>query len=215
MIELLYLVATISAGTALLFIPVFITFLNVGLLPPPPAEHWAGKFLLIPRRALGHNGNASASRLPNTERVSVNSVVRKLSTKLREQVGEGTELFTELDPALEHMSGNPAEIEEAATNLIRHAREAMPQGGRVVVATKYVELMHEPDYPRRGSEARILLTVSGADADLPAELLRKIFEQYYQGGGRLPRKQGAMCRYIAAIPISASLDREVLESESH
>ncbi len=70
----------------------------------------------------------------------INSVVRVAERMLRRVIGEEIQLEVELCSTGGPILGNPTHIEHILLNLIVNARDAMPRGGRLRVATREVEL---------------------------------------------------------------------------
>jgi len=72
--------------------------------------------------------------------LDVNSVVHDMEKMFRRVIGEDIQLVTELMPAAGCVRADPAQIEQVLLNLIVNARDAMPRGGRVTVATSRHEV---------------------------------------------------------------------------
>lgn len=69
----------------------------------------------------------------------INSVVSGLAGMLPHLVGEQFQLVTELAEGPMVISGDPGLIEQAVMNLVVNARDAMPDGGRIVIRTTKAE----------------------------------------------------------------------------
>ena len=68
--------------------------------------------------------------------VNLNQIVRALDSMLGRLIGERIALTTELDPQLLNLSVDPVQIQQAIVNLVVKARDAMPDGGRIVIGTR-------------------------------------------------------------------------------
>jgi two-component system, cell cycle sensor histidine kinase and response regulator CckA len=65
----------------------------------------------------------------------VNEVVVESEKMLSRLLGEDVELVTKLDPDLGHVRIDPGQIEQVIMNLAVNARDAMPQGGTLIIET--------------------------------------------------------------------------------
>jgi hypothetical protein len=71
--------------------------------------------------------------------VDLNTVTSGLVSFLDKVIGKDIE-FKSLNGALDSVKADPAQIEQVLMNLCLNARDAMPQGGRLVIETEMVEL---------------------------------------------------------------------------
>jgi CheY-like chemotaxis protein len=100
---------------------------------------------------------------------------------LRRLVGADVTLELELDPGLWPVLADPDQLEQVLVNLVVNARDAMPGGGRVTVATANFQLGAAGD-PRGGGVgpgAYVTLSVSdtGVGMDVPTQA--RIFEPFF------------------------------------
>src|SRR6266853_1028016 len=113
--------------------------------------------------------------------VNLNDLVSKIAGLLRTAIGEQTELKVALTPGLQATMADPAQIEQVLMNLCLNARDAMPQGGRIVIETSNVEIgedfcqTHSYGHPGR----YVLLSVSDTGVGMDAATLDRIFEPFF------------------------------------
>lgn len=89
---------------------------------------------------------AAVRRRPVLARlIDVNTVVRETVAMLRRPLGERVDSRLELDGALWAVRADPARLEQAIVNLAMNARDAMPRGGTLTVATGNVVLGPPPE----------------------------------------------------------------------
>jgi signal transduction histidine kinase/CheY-like chemotaxis protein len=69
------------------------------------------------------------------EDLDVNEVISNVADMLRRLIGEDVELVCELEPGLDRVRADRAQMEQVIVNLVVNARDAMPHGGRVTLST--------------------------------------------------------------------------------
>src|SRR6266849_10303583 len=113
--------------------------------------------------------------------VNLNDLVSKMTGLLETATGEQTELKIALTPRPQATKADPTQIEQVLMNLCLNARDAMPQGGRIVVETSNVEIgedfcrTHSYGHPGR----YVLLSVSDTGMGMDAATLDRIFEPFF------------------------------------
>jgi len=112
----------------------------------------------------------------------LNAVVSDTEKMLRRLIGEDIELLTSLDPALGKIRADQGQIEQVIMNLAVNARDAMPEGGRLVIETTNFEI--DDNFARRyaypvlpGSYIRLTVTDTGIGMDTATQ--QRIFEPFF------------------------------------
>ena len=77
--------------------------------------------------------------------VNLNEQVLNMMDLLRRSIGETIAVSTSLAGDLWTVRVDPSEIENAVLNLAINARDAMPQGGRLIIETHNVSLAADDD----------------------------------------------------------------------
>ncbi|MCX7048013.1 MAG: response regulator [Candidatus Sumerlaeota bacterium] len=67
--------------------------------------------------------------------ILINDVISGLENMLRRTITESVELFCRLAPDLKAVKADPALLEQIILNLVVNARDAMPDGGRIIIET--------------------------------------------------------------------------------
>ncbi|HEX4505601.1 MAG TPA: ATP-binding protein, partial [Alphaproteobacteria bacterium] len=109
--------------------------------------------------------------------VLIGSQVKLLSRLLGEDVQIRLDLADTICPVV----ADPAQLQAALTNLATNARDAMPKGGKLTIATAHSKIDGDyaaanPDVPP-GDYALIEVTDTGSG--MPAEVRSRIFEPFY------------------------------------
>ena len=122
-----------------------------------------------------------------TRLIDVNELVATTGEMLRRSLGKGIRLQTKLTPKRCRAKVDPAQLQSALLNLALNARDAMPGGGALTIATGN-ERVRSTDH-RLGLRAGTFVVVSVADTGcgMPPEALERAFEPLFTskaaGGG--------------------------------
>ena len=115
------------------------------------------------------------------ERVDLNEVVLSLTDMLRRTLGPDIDMATSLSPNLRHVVADRGRIESAILNLALNARDAMREGGRLVIETTNVELGEhiamEDGAPAPGPYVRLSVSDSGEGMD--PDVQERAFEPFF------------------------------------
>jgi PAS domain S-box-containing protein len=115
------------------------------------------------------------------ERIEPNELVSSIVRLLRRTLGENIEITLDLADNLWPVVADPAQLEASLTNLCTNARDAMPKGGRLTIATANRQL--DADYAAThvevtpGDYAAIEVTDTGAG--MTREVVERIFEPFF------------------------------------
>jgi signal transduction histidine kinase/ActR/RegA family two-component response regulator len=117
--------------------------------------------------------------------LNLNSVVEESEKMLRRLLCEDVELITRLDPSLGLVTADPVHVHQVLMNLAVNARDAMPNGGTLVIETA-----NEPSDPRQASAQSefksgpaVRLSVSDTGMGMDEETRKNIFEPFYTTKG--------------------------------
>jgi two-component system cell cycle sensor histidine kinase/response regulator CckA len=108
--------------------------------------------------------------------MDVNTVVGRVEKMLRRLIGEDIALKTVLAPELHRTRADVGQIEQVIMNLSVNAREAMPQGGTLILETANVSLGPEAEAPA-GDYA--LLTVTDTGCGMDPAVAEHLFEPFF------------------------------------
>jgi PAS domain S-box-containing protein len=117
--------------------------------------------------------------------VDLAAVVHGTEKILRRLIGEDVELHTVAGAGLGVVRADPGQIEQVILNLAVNARDAMPDGGRLVLETANVTL--DEAFVRQHAGARagryVVLSVSDTGAGMTPEVQAHLFEPFFTTKG--------------------------------
>jgi PAS domain S-box-containing protein len=123
------------------------------------------------------------------EVLSLNDVVGGVERLLEPMLGEHVELVTDLAAGLWMVMADPGQLEQVLVNLAVNARDAMPGGGKLTLATENVTV-DEAEVSRRPALAvgryvrlRVKDTGSGMGTDVADHAFEPFFTTKLQGEG--------------------------------
>jgi PAS domain S-box-containing protein len=115
------------------------------------------------------------------ELLDLNEVIKSVTQMLRRGLGENITLRCNLSTRLPAIEADSTMMEQVIMNLSLNARDAMSEGGSLIITTNPVKVGRE--YVERNHEARegifICLTVSDNGCGMDRVKLSKIFEPFF------------------------------------
>ena len=113
--------------------------------------------------------------------LSVNRVVGDLLKMLGRLIGEDIEIHTTLRPDLWTVRADEANAEQVIMNLAVNARDAMPDGGKLTLATDNVALDQavRAAMPQARPGRFVCLTVTDTGVGMDAQTVQRIFEPFF------------------------------------
>jgi len=129
------------------------------------------------RQLLVFSRKQSLERLP----IDCNQAIKSLLKMIRRFIGEDITIETDLAAEPAYVLGDPANIDQIIMNLAVNARDAMPDGGTLTLATS--RFVADSAYCSRHLEARpgeyICLTVSDTGIGMDPQTRERIFEPFF------------------------------------
>ncbi|OLU27022.1 response regulator [Pseudomonas sp. PA27(2017)] len=127
--------------------------------------------------ALTHRLLAFARKQPLDNRaVDVNERIRSLEEMLVRTIGEQISLTLELNGKPSIALVDPSQLESAVLNLVINARDALPQGGHIWVATYTAHFSGDPNL---ADGAYIALSVRDDGTGIEHALIDKVFDPFF------------------------------------
>jgi len=123
----------------------------------------------------------SRRQMLQPEVLDLNVVVAEMDRMLRRLIGEHIALVTVLAPDLGRVRADPNQIEQVIVNLAVNARDAMPDGGKLMIETANLTLDESFAQAHLGSVAGeyALLAVTDTGTGMDATVRAHVFEPFF------------------------------------
>ncbi len=160
--------------------------------------------------------------------LDMNEAVTGMEKMLRRLVEEDVEIDLRLDAGLHRVLADPGQLEQAVMNLCVNARDAMPNGGRIRITTRNVEVASGTASAGAGANPgpHACIEVEDSGSGMTPDVLAHIFEPFFttkpQGKGTglgLPMvygfvRQSGGALEVDSVPGRGSLFRVLLPAAS-
>ncbi|MCK4515378.1 MAG: PAS domain S-box protein, partial [Spirochaetaceae bacterium] len=114
-------------------------------------------------------------------RINLNELIIDLEKMLKRLIEENIELITRLEPEIASIQADPLQMEQVIMNLTVNSRDAMPEGGKLVIETRNACL--DEEYCRMHPEVQpghyVLLAVSDNGHGMDEEVRRQVFDPFF------------------------------------
>ena len=113
--------------------------------------------------------------------LDLNAVVEGIAPMLRRLIGEDIEQVVRLRAGVGRVLADPSQLEQVIVNLVVNARDAMPRGGLLTIATANVELdgAFVRLHPGSSEGPYVMLAVSDTGIGMDAETRARVFEPFF------------------------------------
>jgi len=135
----------------------------------------AGRGADLVRQLLAFSRNQSLAPAP----VDLNRVVNGIDELLRSTVGKGIQIGMRLDPELWLALVDPVQIEHVILNLAINARDAMPDGGLLTIATSNTSLRPPSRSETLSDGDYVVVAVTDTGTGIAEEVLGNVFEPFF------------------------------------
>ncbi len=157
---------------------------SLELVGPRIADQPRVKRLVDNATGAAQRGSALTKRLLSFSRsndvkarpVDPNALIEGMSALFGSSLGSLVTVVRDLDPTTPRALVDPDQLELAVLNLCINARDAMPDGGRVTIATRRADIADDPDL-KPGTYA--VVTVADEGTGIPPELLERVCEPFF------------------------------------
>jgi PAS domain S-box-containing protein len=123
----------------------------------------------------------SRKQLVQPRRFDLNERVTQMHKILRRLIGEDIQLDLALGEHLGEILADPGQVDQVIINLVVNARDAMPNGGRLLIETADVELgeQYAGSHLSVQPGPHVMLAVTDTGVGMTAEVHAHIFEPFY------------------------------------
>ncbi len=162
----------------------FAALLQFEMSPDDPHQEFVEKILGSGQRAANLVSQLlafSRKQIIKPQILSVNTAVADMDKMLRRIIGEHIQMKTILTPDLWYVKVDPSQIEQVIVNLAINARDAMPEGGRLLIETANVTLDDDYVSSHLGAQPgkHVLLAISDTGHGMSDEMKAHIFEPFF------------------------------------
>ena len=119
---------------------------------------------------------------PDIDPQDANDLIRKLALFLKYGAGPGIRIKFDLADRIPICRIEPSQFNAAILNLIVNARDAMPDGGEITIATRPCRLTAPSDGPARRT-TYLLVRITDAGQGMSPETVNRIFDPYFTTKG--------------------------------
>jgi two-component system cell cycle sensor histidine kinase/response regulator CckA len=140
-------------------------------------ENAAGRAAALVRQLLAF----SRKQVLQPKILDLNKIVLNLDSLLRRLMDERIEMVTRVKDDLGKVKADPAQVEQVIMNLVVNARDAMPDGGRLVVETCNTDLdaNYAVDHVSVKPGRYVMLAVSDNGVGMDRQTVAHIFEPFF------------------------------------
>ncbi|MBI5248040.1 MAG: PAS domain S-box protein [Desulfomonile tiedjei] len=117
--------------------------------------------------------------------INLNWKIEQIRTVLERTIPKMIEIELVLDRDLAAINGDPTQVEQVLMNLAVNARDAMPEGGRLIIETENLALDDEFCKTHLGASQGhyVLLSVSDTGEGIDKDTLQHIYEPFFTTKG--------------------------------
>lgn len=130
--------------------------------------------------ALTHRLLAFARRQPlNLKRVDLNALVESMHDLIVRTLGSHILVDALLEPDLWPANSDENQLESALLNLVINARDAMPDGGSLYIATSNIQVEHQAEVGELTPGRYVRLSVIDSGCGMAPKVLAAAFEPFF------------------------------------
>jgi PAS domain S-box-containing protein len=123
----------------------------------------------------------SRKQLIELKSVDLGEIVRKVEDMLRRMIRENIQIEVAISPSLSKVRADVSQMEQALINLSINAQDAMPEGGRLTIEVRDVDLdeTYTAQHPEITPGAYVMLSLSDTGTGMDEKTMEHIFEPFF------------------------------------
>ncbi len=123
----------------------------------------------------------SRRQILQPKNIDLNVLVTDMGVLLKRLIGEDIELSTVLNPEIGSIKADRSQMEQVLMNLAVNARDAMPEGGQLIIETSKVSLDAQFEWHHSGllKGNYVVLSISDTGVGMDEETKEHVFEPFF------------------------------------
>lgn len=123
----------------------------------------------------------SQSHTLETKILELNPIIENIIQFLPRSLGDKIQLITRLDKQLWPVKADASRLEQVVVNLAVNARDAMPQGGKLIIETsnQVLDQHYRATHPEVACGNYVTLAISDTGQGMPPHVMDHIFEPFF------------------------------------
>jgi two-component system, cell cycle sensor histidine kinase and response regulator CckA len=145
---------------------------------------------------------------------ALNHRVREIASMLRPALPQNITFELQLEEGLPEIHADPGQVERVLVNLATNARDAMPDGGKIIFSTSRVQDGEVPLHSGRETDQYLCLRVTDTGCGMDEATRQRIFEPFFttkpRGKGTglgMPVVYGLMQSHNGLIDVQSEPDK--------
>ena len=113
--------------------------------------------------------------------INLNDIIKNMMKMFHRIIGDQVVLNTVLDDSLTNIKADPGQIEQAIVNLVVNARDAMSNGGNLLIETSSIVIDDDfiSKHPGAKSGQKVKMAVSDTGVGMSSKTISKIFDPFF------------------------------------
>jgi PAS domain S-box-containing protein len=123
----------------------------------------------------------SRKQVLHAESVNLAQFLREVEKPISRMIGEDIKLTVVATPSVPSVSIDKSGLHQVIMNLAVNARDAMPNGGKLILRTSFVKLnaTEAAEYPEAPEGNYVLLEVIDSGVGMDSQTLERVFEPFF------------------------------------